>query len=368
MRAVLAATALLAYSTVSAFVIPIKLAAVSNVTAGGAVLEQNTQSYFVTNITVGTPPQLFTVIVDTGSADFWIPDSSCTTCSSKRLFNSKSSSTYTKISRSFLASNHFGVTEGSYGMDTLRLATNDANAIVIPSTVMGQANELPAAVSALNGVDGVLGLAFQIIASDNTFSPPFIRGVAQGDIAQSVFSIWLEEQWQTSDNGTHGVIYYGGYDLVHCRPDRGSVQLSAAGLYQFTVSNFYINGLGAAKRIQTTIISSSPYIRVPSALFLRILSYINVDPKTPLPAKVDCNVTLSLGFDVGGSYGYLPVTERNLILSNNDDTCTLAVMPTDANGFDMGQNIELGIPFLRGRCTYFDTSLQRLGFADAIQH
>ncbi|VDO07329.1 unnamed protein product [Haemonchus placei] len=173
-------------------------------------LEQKTQSFFVTNITVGTPPQLFTVIVDTGSADFWVPDSSCTTCKNKRRFNSQGSTTYSKKSSSFMASNHFGVTEGFYGMDVLRLSTNDANMIVIPSTVMGQANELPAAVSALNGVDGVLGLAFQSIASDSTIPPPFIRGVAQGDIAQSVFSIWLEEQWQTSDNGTHGVIYYGG--------------------------------------------------------------------------------------------------------------------------------------------------------------
>nr|CDJ94052.1 Peptidase A1 domain containing protein [Haemonchus contortus] len=367
MRGVLAATALLTYSTVLAFVIPIKLAPVSNVTAGGAVLEQKTQSYFVTNITVGTPPQLFTVIVDTGSADFWIPDSSCTTCRNKRLFGSQNSSSYSKISRSFIANNQFGLTEGFYGMDTLRLATDDANAIIIPSTVMGQVNRMPTAVSALNGVDGVFGLAFQSIATDDTI-PPFIRGVAQGDIAQSFFSIWLEEQWQTSDNGTHGVIYYGGYDLVHCRSDRGSAKLSAAGLYQFTLLNFYINGFGAAKRIQTTIMSSSPYIKVPSALFMQILSSVNVDYETPLPAKVDCNVKLSLGFDVGGSDGFLVVTERNLILRNSDGTCTLAVMPTDANGFDMGQNIELGIPFLRGRCTYFDTSFQGLEFADAIQH
>nr|CDJ90252.1 Peptidase A1 domain containing protein [Haemonchus contortus] len=367
MRTVLAATALLAYSTVSGFVIPIKLAAVSNVTAGGAILEQKTQNFFVTNITVGTPPQLFTVIVDTGSADFWVPDSSCTTCKNKRRFNSQSSTTYSKKSSSFMASNHFGVTEGFYGMDTLRLSTNDANMIVIPSTVMGQANELPAAVSSLNGVDGVLGLAFQSIASDNTIPPPFIRGVAQGDIAQSVFSIWLEEQWQTSDNGTHGVIYYGGYDLVHCYTNRAFAQLSAASLYQFTLSNFYINGFVAANRIQTTIISSSPYIKVPPALFMQILSSINVDPKTPLPAKVDCSVYLSLGFDVGGNNGFLLVTERNLILRNNDGTCTLAVMPTDADGFDMGKNIQLGIPFLRGRCTYFDTSNQRVAFADAIQ-
>ncbi|PIO57624.1 hypothetical protein TELCIR_20957, partial [Teladorsagia circumcincta] len=87
MRAVVVLATLLLQCTVSAFVIPFKLAAVTNVTTGGAVLEENTQSFFVANITVGTPPQLFTVIIDTASADFWIPDSTCTTCSNKRLFN-----------------------------------------------------------------------------------------------------------------------------------------------------------------------------------------------------------------------------------------------------------------------------------------
>ncbi|KAK6052846.1 hypothetical protein COOONC_09651 [Cooperia oncophora] len=124
MRAVAAIAALLLQSTVSAFVIPIKLADVSNVTAGGAALEQHTQSYFVTNITVGTPPQLFTVIVDTASSDFWIPDSLCTACTGKRLFDSRSSSSYLRRSFdpiTFMSNNHFGVTEGFYGWDTLRI-------------------------------------------------------------------------------------------------------------------------------------------------------------------------------------------------------------------------------------------------------
>ncbi|KAK6016036.1 eukaryotic aspartyl protease [Ostertagia ostertagi] len=295
MRAVVVVAALLLQSTVSAFVIPFKLAAVTNVTTGGAVLEQNTQSFFVANITVGTPPQLFTVIIDTASADFWIPDSTCTTCGNKRLFNSGSSSSWQKFGRTFMASNHFGVTEGFFGKDTLRLATDDRDMIVIPTADIGQVLELPAAVSALNGVDGVLGLAFPSVSSDRMTQPAFIRGAAQGDIAQPIFSIWLEEQWQTSDNGTHGVIYYGGFDLVHCRPNRSFVQLSAARLFQFTLSNLFVNNMGVARRIQ-----------------------------------VDCNTKLELDFDVGNNV-LLKVNERNLILSNNDGTCTLAVMPTDAN-------------------------------------
>ncbi|VDM85868.1 unnamed protein product [Strongylus vulgaris] len=55
-------------------------------------------------------------------------------------------------------------------------------------------------------------------------------------------------------------------------------------------------------------------------------------------------------------------------MKNADGTCSLAMLPTDASGFDMGHQIELGIPFLRGRCTYFDMGRERLGFADAKSH
>ncbi|VDO73372.1 unnamed protein product [Heligmosomoides polygyrus] len=211
------------FTAVSAYVIPVHIAQKSNVRTGGTeVIKLGRpkekffptalalrKSYFVTNITVGTPPQLFRVIVDTGSANFWIPDVSCKGCKNKRLFNSKSSTTYVPDGETWLNYDHFGTSEGFLGADTIRLATDDQNMVTIETTTIFQAVEMPEKVAAVEGVDGVLGLAFQSMATDNVI-PPFIKGYNQGDIAEPVFSIWLEELWESSDNGTAGVIYYGG--------------------------------------------------------------------------------------------------------------------------------------------------------------
>jgi len=61
-------------------------------------LTSNIFSYYG-SISVGTPPQIFNVQVDTGSSDLWIPSSSCTTtgCTQHRRFNSSKSSTYSGI-------------------------------------------------------------------------------------------------------------------------------------------------------------------------------------------------------------------------------------------------------------------------------
>ena len=49
---------------------------------------------YVGNITVGTPGQTFSVILDTGSSNLWIPDSTCKKCKGKHEFDTSKSSTY----------------------------------------------------------------------------------------------------------------------------------------------------------------------------------------------------------------------------------------------------------------------------------
>ncbi|VDP23540.1 unnamed protein product [Heligmosomoides polygyrus] len=306
-------TALL--KAVSPFAIPIEIAAVSNVTAGGAELDEFTESYFVTNVTVGTPPQLFRVIVDTGSANFWIPDK----IDPVHVFDDVIEAKFKKYELADILT-----------VIEFKLATDAEDMIAIDYQHIFQTVAIPEKVAALDDVDGVLGLAFQSIATDNMM-PPFITGVFQEEIAESVFSIWLEELGESSDNGTAGVIYYGGWFLR-----------------------------------TTTIISTSPYITMPATAFLQVLTALNLTSNTPLPAEVSCDARLELEFDLVTER--LTVAQRNLLMPNDNGTCTLLVMPSNSEGFDMGQNVVLGIPFLRGRCTYFDTSAQRVGFALAKTH
>jgi hypothetical protein len=52
---------------------------------------------YVGTLSVGTPPQSLTVVFDTGSADLWIPSSSCSSCGHHTTFDSSASSTYTAL-------------------------------------------------------------------------------------------------------------------------------------------------------------------------------------------------------------------------------------------------------------------------------
>uniref|UniRef100_F1KVU5 Aspartic protease 6 n=1 Tax=Ascaris suum TaxID=6253 RepID=F1KVU5_ASCSU len=148
---------------------------------------------YVGNITIGTPPtQLFTVVLDTGSSNFWIPDSSCSSyaCGFKRRFDSLKSSTYSTDGRTWSAEYGDGSNAyGFYGKDTVTFGDEDDTQLQVPNQVFGQAvftfgfDEDP--------LDGILGLGFTYYA-DNFVPPPVMNAIAQGLLDEPIFTVWLQ--------------------------------------------------------------------------------------------------------------------------------------------------------------------------------
>ncbi|OWK17275.1 hypothetical protein Celaphus_00013441, partial [Cervus elaphus hippelaphus] len=78
---------------------------------------------YVGNITIGTPPQEFQVVFDTGSSDLWVPSILCTSpsCSSHVMFRHNESSTYRHTNKTFSIKYCSGRMKGVVGRDTVRV-------------------------------------------------------------------------------------------------------------------------------------------------------------------------------------------------------------------------------------------------------
>lgn len=146
-------------------------------------------------ITVGTPPQPFTLDFDTGSSDVWVPskhcDGTCDTFEGWRQYDSKASSTYKKTTSSaqFLAEYVDGEkVSGLYAQDILRLG----DFIEIENQVFGEVTSLEhfetCAVE-----EGVFGLAFSMAFNSYPEGATPLKNLAT-KLRHPVFSLFLDDQ------------------------------------------------------------------------------------------------------------------------------------------------------------------------------
>ncbi|CAJ0930375.1 unnamed protein product, partial [Mesorhabditis belari] len=146
---------------------------------------------YIANITIGSNQQEFKVILDTGSANLWVPDRSCVDaqCDGKDKFDQDKSSTYVRDGRQFWMNFGKGQATGFLGVDTVRIEAPSENQLVIPTTIFAQANFI-SPFYAGDPVDGVLGLAFTSLAIDQV-TPPLINAINQGLLDEPIFTVFL---------------------------------------------------------------------------------------------------------------------------------------------------------------------------------
>ncbi|KAJ2511916.1 aspartic proteinase precursor [Coemansia sp. RSA 2049] len=176
-----------------------------NINDGGSSQSGNRgfQSYFG-SISLGTPPQRFRVVFDTGSSDFWIPSINCdsSACEGHARFNHSSSSTYIATHVPFSLSYGTGGLIGQVGGDSLQIG----NSTVVPGMHIGLATHMGKFFHTAQ-FDGVFGLGFPRLSRIHS-EPPLYTMFQLGILDKPVFSFWIKE----GKNGQHagGEIVLGG--------------------------------------------------------------------------------------------------------------------------------------------------------------
>ncbi|KAF8160631.1 aspartic peptidase domain-containing protein [Crassisporium funariophilum] len=154
---------------------------------GIPVVNQDGDSSYFGSITIGTPPQPFNVILDTGSSDLWLADTTCRTCPTMPLFESaKSTSFQASSSENSAVTIHYGsgAVAGTLATDTVTMG-----GFTIPDQTFLTVDRLTS--NLLDGsVSGIMGLAFDAIAS--TRATPFWQTLSQGgQLSTQEMSFWL---------------------------------------------------------------------------------------------------------------------------------------------------------------------------------
>ncbi|NXY92474.1 CATEA protein, partial [Alcedo cyanopectus] len=146
------------------------------------------QAQYYGVVSVGTPPQSFTVVFDTGSSNFWVPSAYCISeaCRIHQKFKSFLSDSYEHGGEAFSLQYGTGQLVGIAGKETLQISN-----ISIKGQDFGESVFEPGPTFALARFDGVLGLGYPSLAVGNAL-PVFDSIMNQQLVEEPVFSFYLE--------------------------------------------------------------------------------------------------------------------------------------------------------------------------------
>jgi len=193
---------------------------------------KNTQ--FLGSVGIGTPPQNFEVVFDTGSSNFWVPSEDCKSegCIRHNRYSMDRSSTFSADGRPVNVKYGSGFINGILYKDHVHFA----NQKVRDTHFIGVTEEQGDAL-ARGHFAGILGLAFPQISVDGVL-PPFDRLMEQQSLEQNVFSFYL-----SSESGSAGgVVTVGGTDSRFHHHDFRWLKVQSPMYWQVSMEDIVVNG------------------------------------------------------------------------------------------------------------------------------
>ncbi|KAI3617138.1 hypothetical protein CBS9595_003047 [Malassezia furfur] len=157
------------------------------------------QRFYFAGLAIGTPPQEYNVVLDTGSSDFWLADAQCLTedgCDADlQRYNASASSTSRVSSTPIHLKYGVGEVDGTLVSDNVQVA-----GYKVANLTFARANRLGERTLTAPAA-GVMGLGFQTLSTTRTI--PFWEVLAsEGKMQDAVFSFQLASNLDNIQNQT----------------------------------------------------------------------------------------------------------------------------------------------------------------------
>ncbi|KAM9783932.1 napsin-A isoform 2-T2 [Syngnathus typhle] len=317
------------------------------------------------SISIGSPPQDFTVLFDTGSSNLWVPSVHCSfldiACWLHHRYNSKKSSTYVGNGTGFSIRYGRGSLSGFISGDTVNIA-----GLSMPGQQFGEAVKQPGITFAVARFDGVLGMAYPSISVAKV-TPVFDTAMAAKLLPQNVFSFYISRDPAAAVGGE---LMLGGSDPQYYTGDLHYVNVTRKAYWQIKMNEVAVgNQLTLCKTGCQAIVDTGTSLMVGPVEEIRALQKaVGALPLLMGEYFIDCKKIHSLpviSFNIGGKMFNL--TGEDYVMKETQmgtSICLSGFMAMDIPP-PAGPLWILGDVFIRKYYTVFDRSSDRVGFAPA---
>ncbi|XP_032496057.1 pregnancy-associated glycoprotein 2-like [Phocoena sinus] len=311
---------------------------------------------YVGNISIGTPPQQFKVVFDTGSADLWVPSTYCDSrpCYTHNVFNPHVSTTFRLSGMPVDLTYGSGRMVGFLGYDTVRIGK--LVDVVQPFALSKAQYGLEHAP-----FDGILGLGYRSLAIQGTI-PVFDNLKRRGVISQAVFAFYLSTQKESGS-----IMMLGGVDHRYHKGKLQWIPVSQPHYWQITMNRITMNGVvfGCSGGCQAILDTGTSLVLGPSRLVTAIQMLISASPVGHEYA-VSCSYVPRLPtiiFSINGND--YPVPPQAYIRKNLQGQC-LSNFGGGTENMSHSETWILGDVFLRLYFSVYDRGNNRVGLAPAV--
>jgi len=368
------------------------------------VLTWSTGGAYYTNVSIGTPPQVLTVILDTGSSDLYVDASTSDACMDTTAFNTcKGGSFNPRASSSYkvVVPDGFNTSFGDGSTATGDYATDNVyiGDVSLKNTQFGVATNVN---STTGFAVSLMGLGYSANEAAGDYYPNMPEMLQQsGAINSRLYSVFLNDLDDAS-----GTILFGGVDTSKYIGPLATLDLLPVDLqtqtgqdvgvvFEFVVA---VTGVTVSQNGKTTTLVSNgdangghgslPVLldtgsaawTVPTSIYTKVVALFNgaVDEYGNIPCSHqtdNLNITLQFGGEKSVTVPardlivpvYDPSTNKQNTTSNGQPLCTFMLTP-DVGGQQMAQSgfLTLGDAVLRSMYVVFDLDNGQVSIAQAV--